>query len=133
MISYSLIRHDAREDKIDVANSFFNKAIKASNGEDLSPYISYAENIAITQQDKKEFTNTVSPRIEKKYGVATNLPSPLGQLRGAITNAWHTIHPILPTSQRESGAKRRTRHRTGWSRRRGAWMGPSAHIPRSIS
>ena len=57
MISYSLIRHDAREDKIDVAKSFFNKAIKASNGEDLSPYISYAENIAIAQQDKKEFTN----------------------------------------------------------------------------
>ena len=57
MISYSLIRHDAKENKIEIAKTFFDNAIKASKGEDLSPYISYAENIAILQQNKKEFTN----------------------------------------------------------------------------
>ncbi len=57
MISYSLIRHDAKENKIEIAKAFFDKAIKASNEEDLSPYISYAENIAVSEQNKKEFTN----------------------------------------------------------------------------
>ena len=57
MISYSLIRHDAKENKVEIAKAFFDKAIKASNGEDLSPYITYAENIAVSEQNKKEFTN----------------------------------------------------------------------------
>jgi predicted anti-sigma-YlaC factor YlaD len=57
MISYSLIRHDAKENKVEIAKSFFDKAIKASSGEDLSPYIAYAENIAVSEQNKKEFTN----------------------------------------------------------------------------
>ena len=57
MISYTLIRHDARDNKMDIAKSFFQKAVIASKGQDLSPYISYAQNIAITEQDKNEFTN----------------------------------------------------------------------------
>ena len=57
MISYTLIRHDARDNKLDIAKSFFQKAVIASKGQDLSPYISYAQNIAITEQDKNEFTN----------------------------------------------------------------------------
>ena len=57
MISYSLIRHDANEDKLEIAKIFFQKAVDASKGEDLSPYISYAENIAVSEQDKNEFTN----------------------------------------------------------------------------
>ena len=57
MISYSLIRHDAKEDKLDLAKSFFKKAIDASKAKDLSPYISYAENIAVSEQDKNSFTN----------------------------------------------------------------------------
>ena len=57
MISYTLIRHDARDNKMDIAKSFFQKAVDVSKGQDLSPYISYAQNIAITEQDKNEFTN----------------------------------------------------------------------------
>ena len=57
MISYTLIRHDSRDNKMDIAKSFFQKAVIASKGQDLSPYISYAQNIAITEQDKNEFTN----------------------------------------------------------------------------
>ena len=57
MISYSIIRHDAKEDKFIVAQNYFKKAVEASEGQDLSPYISYAENIAVSRQNKKEFTN----------------------------------------------------------------------------
>ena len=57
MISYSIIRHDAKEDKFIVAQNYFKKAVEASDGQDLSPYISYAENIAVSSQNKKEFTN----------------------------------------------------------------------------
>ena len=57
MISYSIIRHDAKEDKFIIAQNYFKKAVEASDGQDLSPYISYAENIAVSRQNKKEFTN----------------------------------------------------------------------------
>ena len=57
MISYSIIRHDAKEDKFIIAKNYFKKAVEASDGQDLSPYISYAENIAVSSQNKKEFTN----------------------------------------------------------------------------
>ena len=57
MISYSIIRHDAKEDKFNVAQNYFKKALEASDGQDLSPYISYAENIAVPNQNKKDFTN----------------------------------------------------------------------------
>jgi hypothetical protein len=42
---------------MEIAKTFFKKAVNASKGEDLSPYISYAENIAVSEQDKNEFTN----------------------------------------------------------------------------
>ena len=57
MISYTLIRHDAKDNKLELAKSFFKKAVEHSKGEDLSPYISYAENIAVLEQDRNEFTN----------------------------------------------------------------------------
>ena len=57
MISYSIIRHDAKDDKFIVAQNYFKNAVEASDGQDLSPYISYAENIAVSKQDKIEFTN----------------------------------------------------------------------------
>ena len=57
MISYTLIRHDAKNNKFDVAKEFFERAVDISKGEDLSPYISYAVNIAVSEQDRNEFTN----------------------------------------------------------------------------
>ena len=57
MISYTLVRHDAKNNKFDVAKEFFERAVDISKGEDLSPYISYAVNIAVSEQDRNEFTN----------------------------------------------------------------------------
>ena len=57
MISYTLIRHDAKNNKFDLAKEFFERAVDISKGEDLSPYISYAVNIAVSEQDRNEFTN----------------------------------------------------------------------------
>ena len=57
MISYSIVRHDAKEDKFNIAKSYFKKAVEVSAGQDLSPYISYAENISVSEQNKNEFSN----------------------------------------------------------------------------
>lgn len=57
MISYSIVRHDAKEDRFKIAKSYFKKAVEASAGQDLSPYISYAENISVPEQNKNEFSN----------------------------------------------------------------------------
>ena len=57
MISYTLIRHDAKNNKFDLAKEFFERAVDISKGQDLSPYISYAVNIAVSEQDRNEFTN----------------------------------------------------------------------------
>ena len=59
MISYTLIRHDAKNNKFDLAKEFFERAVDISKGEDLSPYISYALNIAVSEQDRNEFTNVL--------------------------------------------------------------------------
>ncbi|MDD9888386.1 MAG: TRAP transporter TatT component family protein [Candidatus Marinimicrobia bacterium] len=57
MISYTMTRHDAPPNKIEIAASYFEKAVDASNGLDLGPYIAMAESVCIPTQNKNEFTN----------------------------------------------------------------------------
>jgi len=57
MISYTMIRHDSPSNKEAVAREYFNKAVKVSNDFDLSPYLTFAESVSITTQNKNEFTN----------------------------------------------------------------------------
>lgn len=57
MISYTMIRHDAPLDKTEIATSYFEKAVDASNGLDLGPYVAMAESVCIRTQNKNEFTN----------------------------------------------------------------------------
>ena len=40
-----------------MAEEYFKKAIEASNGLDLGPYVTMAESVCITKQDKNNFTN----------------------------------------------------------------------------
>ena len=57
MISYTMIRHDFEGNREDTARMYFEKAVKLSKGNDLSPYVTYAENVSILNQNKREFTN----------------------------------------------------------------------------
>jgi len=57
MISYTMTRHDPPPNKVEVAEEYFKKAIEASNGLDLGPYVTMAESVCITEQDKNNFTN----------------------------------------------------------------------------
>ena len=52
-----MIRHDSPINKEDVAREYFNKAIKISRDLDLGPYVTLAESVSITTQNKNEFTN----------------------------------------------------------------------------
>ena len=57
MISYTMIRHDFEGNREDTARIYFEKAVELSKGNDLSPYVTYAENVSILNQNKREFTN----------------------------------------------------------------------------
>ena len=57
MISYTMSRHDAPENKVEIARSYFDKAVKSSDGLDLSPYVTFAESVSIATQNRNEFTN----------------------------------------------------------------------------
>ena len=57
MISYTMIRHDSPINKENIAREYFNKAVIVSNDFDLSPYVTLAESVSITTQNKNEFTN----------------------------------------------------------------------------
>lgn len=55
MISYTVSRPDPPENIRQEARQYFELAIKASNDQDASPYIAFAENICIKEQDKADF------------------------------------------------------------------------------
>ena len=63
MISYTMIRHDAPNDKELVAKEFFKNALKASNNLDIGLYVSMAESVCIPNQDRNEFTNLLYKAI----------------------------------------------------------------------
>ena len=55
MISYPVARPDPPTNIRETAQVFLDKAIASSKNLDASPYISFAENISIKEQNKKEF------------------------------------------------------------------------------
>ncbi|MEA1882241.1 MAG: TRAP transporter TatT component family protein [Candidatus Marinimicrobia bacterium] len=57
MISYTMSRHDTPVNKEKIAGDYFEKAVKSSNGLDLGPYVTMAESVSITTQNRNEFTN----------------------------------------------------------------------------
>ena len=73
MISYTMSRHDPPINKELVAKKFYDKALKASLGQDLTPYISFAENVCILQQDKNSFTNNLYKALSLDINKNPNL------------------------------------------------------------
>ena len=57
MISYTMSRPDSPNKKESIAEDFFKKAVIASNGLDLGPYVTLAESVMISTQNRNEFTN----------------------------------------------------------------------------
>lgn len=57
MISYTMSRPDPPNKKESIAEDFFKKAVIASNGLDLGPYVTLAESVMIPIQNRNEFTN----------------------------------------------------------------------------
>ena len=55
MISYSVKRPDAAPDADKIARDYFQKAVKASRGNDCSPYITFAEVVDVKNQNREEF------------------------------------------------------------------------------
>ncbi len=55
MISYTVSRPDPPVNIRETAQLFFDKSVASSRNQDASPYISFAENISIKEQNKEEF------------------------------------------------------------------------------
>lgn len=55
MISFTMSRPDAVENREQVARNYFDKAVQASSGNDLSMYVRFAESVCIKNQNKDEF------------------------------------------------------------------------------
>jgi hypothetical protein len=55
MISFTMSRPDAVENREEVAIDYFNKAVQASSGKDCSVYVRFAESVCIKNQNKNEF------------------------------------------------------------------------------
>ena len=64
MIPYSLSRPDAPVNASEVAEGYYRKAIIASGGNDLSPHVSYAENVLIASQNRSEFVRLLTFVLE---------------------------------------------------------------------
>jgi len=55
MISFTASRPDAPVDVREVAQSYFDLAIQVSKKQDAAPYLAFAENISVKEQNKIEF------------------------------------------------------------------------------
>jgi len=63
MISYSIKRPDAGPDAEKIARNYFQKAVKASRGNDCSPYVTFAEVVDVKTQDREEFTSLLEQAL----------------------------------------------------------------------
>ena len=60
MISFTMSRPDALKNREQVARDYFNKAVKASSGEDCSVFVRFAESVCINNQNKDEFIKSLN-------------------------------------------------------------------------
>ena len=61
MMSFTTTRSDLNEEMLrDTVDYYFNKTISSSNGMDAGPYLSYAESIHKTFQERKEFVDKLN-------------------------------------------------------------------------
>lgn len=64
MISYTMSRPDAVENREQIAREYFKKAVRVSNNEDCSLHVTLAESVCIKNQYKDEFIDLLSYVIE---------------------------------------------------------------------
>jgi len=55
LISYELVRQGARGDPTERARAHFDRAVSLTGGQLASPYVSLAEGVSLSRQDRREF------------------------------------------------------------------------------
>ena len=60
MISYTMSRPDAIQNREQVARDYFNKAIIASSDKDCGIHVRFAESVCIKNQNRNEFTDNLN-------------------------------------------------------------------------
>jgi hypothetical protein len=65
MMSFTTTRSDLSETMLrDTVDHYFNKTISSSNGMDAGPYLTYAESIHKTFQERKDFVDKLNYVLE---------------------------------------------------------------------
>ena len=55
LISYELVRQGARGDPVERARAHFERAVSLTGGQLAGPYVSLAEGVSVSRQDRREF------------------------------------------------------------------------------
>jgi predicted anti-sigma-YlaC factor YlaD len=64
LINYEMSRKSINPDAVDMAREHFERAVELSNGMQVAPYVALAESVAITEQNRSEFTSLLSHALE---------------------------------------------------------------------
>jgi predicted anti-sigma-YlaC factor YlaD len=64
MITYAMVRQGGTQDPVQEAKYHFRKAIEYSEGQQVAPYVSLAESVAIQEQDGTLFRNLLNQALK---------------------------------------------------------------------
>jgi predicted anti-sigma-YlaC factor YlaD len=63
MITYAMARQGGNGDPVEEAKKHFEKAIEYSEGQQVAPYVSYAESVAVQDQDVELFESLLNKAL----------------------------------------------------------------------
>ncbi len=63
MITYSMARQGGDEDPVEMAEKHFQQAVQYSKGQQVAPYVSYAEAVAVQEQDMDLFESLLNQAL----------------------------------------------------------------------
>ena len=64
LINYEMSRKAINPDAVSKAREHFERAVELSNGMQAAPYVALAEAVAITEQNRSEFTSLLNHALE---------------------------------------------------------------------
>lgn len=86
MISYTMSRPDAVENREQLAREYFNKAVEASKNKDCSLYVTLAESVCVKKQYKAEFVELLN--YVTKFDIETAKESKLSNTMAQSRAKW---------------------------------------------
>jgi predicted anti-sigma-YlaC factor YlaD len=100
MITYSMVRPDIAEPRIEVARQHYERAVQLSKGKTAGPHLTWAESVCVPQEDRACFDRALQAAgaVDPEAAPEHRLENTLMQRRAAwlATQADHLFLPPLP-------------------------------------